>query len=439
MRNETLAGSDTIPEATAGQRQKRAKSMSRRSGQLGTIVEEGGWYRVRFRIDIPGQFQRKQMSVKICPTSGPDLLTKSGRERRKVEIVNSHGANSVEHFNQVVASGTGQTFGEQAKKWLHQCMIRKRKPVKPGTIRGWESYLDKHLKPLIGDTPLGNVNNSTLKKVVTHLTEAGLSSKTIRNIVQTLTTVVASAVNEDGEEIYPRKWNYEFADVPVVGNQHTPMFSGENVTKIVAEAEGQARVVFILFAASGLRVGELFGLEVKHFNGNTLTVNQSVWEGHVQAPKTKNANRQVDLHTSAADYLRAFVGNRKDGFIFQSERGTPLHTSNFLRRFLHPILNNLGVEKQGFHGFRRFRVTHLESTSVPSALVKYWTGHANASDGGVVKSTVTDKYVKMAKDTKFRTAVAERIGLGFDLPKVEPAEVVPSVPSSQEMEVAVSV
>jgi hypothetical protein len=84
-------------------------------------------------------------------------------------------------------------------------------------------------------------------------------------------------------------------------------------------------------------------------------------------------------------------------------------------------------------------VTHLESTSVPSALVKYWTGHANATDGEIVKSTVTDKYVKMAKDTKFRTAVAERIGLGFDLPKVEPAEVVPSVPSSQETEVAVSV
>ena len=34
-------------------------------------------------------------------------------------------------------------FGEQAKKWLHQCMLRKRKPVKPGTIRGWESFLDK--------------------------------------------------------------------------------------------------------------------------------------------------------------------------------------------------------------------------------------------------------------------------------------------------------
>ncbi len=47
--------------------------------------------------------------------------------------------------------------------------------------------------------------------------------------------------------------------------------------------------------------------------------------------------------------------------------------------------------------------------------------------------------VKMAKDTKFRADVAERIGLGFDLPKVETVEVVPSVPNSQEMEVAVIV
>lgn len=56
-------------------------------------------------------------------------------------------------------------------------------------------------------------------------------------------------------------------------------------------------------------------------------------------------------------------------------------------------------------------------------------GHANASDGEIVKTTVTDRYVNMAKDTKFRAAVAERIGLGFDMPEPETVEAVPSVPS----------
>src|ERR1700676_2690487 len=121
------------------------------------------------------------------------------------------------------------------------------------------------------------------------------------------------------------------------------------------------------------------------------------------------------------------------------EIGTRMHQSNFLRRNLHPILEKLGIEKQGFHGFRRFRVTHLESNSVPPALVRYWTGHAKSGDGEVVRQTVADRYIKMAKDTKFRADIAERIGLGFVLPKTETVGVVPSVPEPQEMEVTVTV
>src|SRR5579862_612059 len=150
---------------------------------------------------------------------------------------------------------------------------------------------------------------------------------------------------------------------------------------------------------------ELFGLEVKHFSTNTITVAQSVWEGRVQIPKTASAFRQVDLHPTIADMLRDFVGDRKEGF----------------------------------HGLRRFRVTHLETSCVPPALIKYWTGHAASSDGEAVRQTVTDRYIKMGKDTKFRADVAERIGLGFELPKAETVEAVPNVPSSRETEVSVNV
>jgi integrase len=426
-----------VSPATAEQR-RRGKSMSRRSGQAGSIVKAGGWYRVRFRLDVPGQYERVQKSVKICPVCGPGILTKPERERRKVEIVNSFGANSIEHFNSVVAIDTGQTFREQAKKWLQQRMARKRKPVKPATVRGWKSYLENHLNPLIGAVALPNINNGTLKMLGEKLSEAGLNPATIRDIAKVMRWVKASAVDENGDQLYPTKWNYEFADIPIVGHQRTPMFTGEEISKIIAKAEGQERVVYVLFASSGLRAGELFGLEVKHFTGDTITVAQSVWEGRVQTPKTVNAFRQVDLHPTVTAMLRDFIGDRKQGFLFQTCTGTPFRQSNFLRSSLHPILEELGIEKQGFHGFRRFRVTHLESSCVPPALVKYWTGHANSSDGEVVRQTVTDRYIKMAKDTKFRAEVAERIGLGFELPKAKTPEVVPSVPNSQETEVVVS-
>lgn len=346
-----------------------------------------------------------------------------------------HWAKPAIDINRVVGAESGQTFREQAKVWLSLCITRRRKPIKPATIRGWESYLEKWLNPLIGDTLLVRVNNSTLKTVVTHLCDAKLSPKTIRNIVQVVTMVMASALNEEGEQIHPRKWNYEFADVPLIGDQRTPMFTGENVSRIVAETQGQARIVFALLASSGLRAGEVFALEVKHFNGNTLTIEQSPWEGKLQTPKTRNAFRQVDLSSSVADALRAFIGDRSDGVLFRNAEQKPIHQSNFLRRYLHPTLKKLGIEKQGFHGFRRFRVTHLESSGVPTALVQYWTGHARSADGAVSSRQSPTRYVKMAKDTQFRAEVAERVGIGFELPN----PVVPGVPRKAEEEVSVNI
>ena len=46
------------------------------------------------------------------------------------------------------------------------------------------------------------------------------------------------------------------------------------------------RMLFILAAATGLRAGELLGLEVRHFEGSSFKVEQSVWRSDAQAPKT---------------------------------------------------------------------------------------------------------------------------------------------------------
>lgn len=389
---------------------------------------------MRFRLDVPGQAKRRHLSVRICPASGPGLLSKSQRERRKIEIVTAHGANSIERFDQVMAIESGTTFREQARKWLEQAENRKRRPLSAATLAGYGCYLKKHLNPLIGDMPLANVNNGCLKALVPKLSASGLGAKTIQSVVQVMQCVVASCLNENGEAIYPRKWNYEFADMPVVQSQRTPSFTGDEITALVAALEGRARMVCILEAASGLRVGELFGLEVKHFVGNTLHVEQTAWYDHVRPYKGKSLNfiRQVDIHSSVAATLRKFIGERPDGLIFRSRNQGPLLQSNFLRDDLHPALEKLGIEKQGFHGFRRFRVTHLESSYVPRALVTYWTGHAKSADGEIIKSTVTDKYVKMEKDAAFRAEVAERIGIGFDLPAIEAPGNVPSVPRNVE-------
>ncbi len=115
------------------------------------------------------------------------------------EIVEASGVNDVQEF---VAS-TGITFREQAKWFLNHSVKRKRRPVKPATIQTWQNCTDKWLNPNLGDLLLGSINNATVKVVVAKMNEAGLSAKTICNYVGLVKLVLASAIDANGEQLYP--------------------------------------------------------------------------------------------------------------------------------------------------------------------------------------------------------------------------------------------
>ena len=86
--------------------------MARRSGQVGYEEVKGGWYHVRFRIDVPGQEKRAYLSKPICPVSGPGALTKLERLRKRREIIAASGADTEEHFEQVEAIQSRQNVSQ---------------------------------------------------------------------------------------------------------------------------------------------------------------------------------------------------------------------------------------------------------------------------------------------------------------------------------------
>jgi integrase len=408
--------------------------MSRRTGQNGYIEPSGKWWVVRWWMDVSGQEERRHMRAKICPISGQGSLSKSARERRASEIITASGADAVEHFSQVVKQSHGVTFREQAKWWLNHVKERRRKPIAASTLKTWEGCIDNWLNPNIGDLPLSEINNAVLKTVVAKMSEGGLSPKTITdNYAPVVKMVVASAVDKQGEEIYPRKWNAEFIDLPVVEKekQNTPSFSSEVMTGLARWKKKRERMIFVLGGAGGFRVGEELGIEIdKHISPDFLTISikQKVHHGRVeQRLKTANGFRQVDLHPAIANLLREFVGDRKTGFLFCTRNGKPLSATNIIRRHLHKALKELnyinphtGTHKAGNHAFRRFRNTYLRNkTQCPDGLRNYWMGHAGKD--------MSDLYDKIKEDVQFRREWAERSGFGFELPSV-----VPNVPKIAE-------
>jgi integrase len=284
------------------------------------------------------------------------------------------------------------------------------------TAVGYRSYLKKWLNPFLGDMPLASVDNKIARDLVTKLGESLLAPKTTVEIFGVLKEVVASAISGDGKQKFPRQWNHDYIDLPVVDpkRQHRPTLNSKQVTDVIEQSEGRYQALYALLAGTGLRIGEALATKLDAYSEEhttistdckTIHIRKSIWNGREQRPKTENAIRSVDIPESLAAFLKTFAGTRSSGFLFQTDSGLPLGQSNILRDSLH----NLGVE--GFHCFRRFRTSQLRKNRVPWDLEKFWIGHANRD--------ITDKYAEQLKeDVEYRREWAEKVELGFVVPHV---------------------
>jgi integrase len=402
----------TVSEAQPKRRRKGRKSMKRRSGQNGTVVVQAGWYRVRWRQDVGGQEQRRQMSERITPIvfdKGGNPKPPSPEVRRMGrEIVERSGANSKEHFDHVVLGV--ETFKERAEAWLREVQTRRFGKYKTTTLPTIEGALRKHIYPIIGDLPLAHVNNRTCKPLVAAMLDSRLSLCSVNNYMRLVLQLVRSVKDpETGEPIHRLKWNRDHLGLPRVNKeeQHVPALTVEQVDELISKNVGVEQTLYVIAAATGMRIAEILGLEARHIvnNGRTLTVEQSVNRfGRLSGLKTRAAKRNVDVSKAVGDYLLSFI-HGKSGLLFKTKKGTPYRAGNLRRRWLDKRLDDYG-----FHSFRRFRITHLEAVRAHGHLTKVWAGHSLGND-------ITTEYAKSLKENlTLRLEEAEKVGSGFAVP-----------------------
>jgi len=305
------------------------------------------------------------------------------------------------------------TVASQSLVFLDGLKNRKRNPVKPATLAVWTSYAKK-ITALVGEVPIESFQNGNMKALITRLCEEELNPRTIHGIVETAKRIIASCVDNNGNERFPRRWNVEFLDAPPARQStFAPSATREAVEQAVQIPK--YGVLFALLGATGLRIGEALALRIGDDGQSScwdqenswINVRQSVWRGHLQEPKTASALRCVDLCQEMNRALISWIGagNRKAGeFLFASRADTPLS---------HAVVYRSGLSKtktQGAHAFRRFRAVRLaEFPECPVGLVKFWLGHATHD--------LTQHYARgITKNLALRREWTERIGLGFVMP-----------------------
>jgi integrase len=297
-------------------------------------------------------------------------------------------------------------FKQQAEVFMTEIASRKSDPVRSNTLHVYRSLLDARILPAIGGVEMADVNNKTARMLVGRLTEAQLSPATINLAVALMKQVVKSAVDDEGDPLYPRTWNSRFIDAPrvVPAKQKTPIAPVEALSRAVGTTSGEVKALVALLAGTGLRIGEALALMVGPDDGKnsfwipesgTLIIRTTMVDGVIQLDtKTKAGTRIVDLDPNLAWLLRATFRDRESGVLFTASEST-------FRR----CMKEHGIS--GFHSMRRFRITYLQNSSVPNTLVKFWAGHA-AGD-------MTERYTKFGAQIEERKNWSEKAGLGFSL------------------------
>jgi len=268
------------------------------------------------------------------------------------------------------------TIEKFADTWESQVLIHQ----KPSSVKAAKSHLRTYIRKHLGKVLLHELTPQIQQNFVT-LLSLKVSRKTVLNILSTLSSMMSTA----------KSWGY-CTQAITIGELALPseeirkqarFFNGEEARKIIMLASEPYRTMFAIAAMTGLRVGEVVGLQKGDldFDRRTVHVNRSAWYGHVQTVKSKASRAPVAmseaLSTMLKEYLAAWSPN-PEGFLFVNRNGRPYAANKVVEYGLWPVLDKLKIERAGMHAFRHCHASLLMDVGANPTVTKEQMRHSDA-------------------------------------------------------------
>ncbi len=163
--------------------------------------------------------------------------------------------------------------------------------------------------------------------------------------------------------------------------EKSPIETG-TVKGLIEKLAEPSRSIAALLARTGLRIGELLALRWQDIDlqQGLLSVNQTVYEGHFDEPKTKRSKRRIPLGPQCVEILAALKRTEAtpSTLVFSARNGSPLSRRNLLNRQLKPAAKALKLTGVNWHWFRHAHATLLDSTGTPIGTTQALLGHLSS-------------------------------------------------------------
>lgn len=238
------------------------------------------------------------------------------------------------------------------------------------------NYIDNHIIPELGNTPLEKLTTIQIQKFYndlqksgriqryTHikLKDKGLSTRVVRGIHTLLNNCLEQAVAERLLLTNPAKG----CRLPKLEKREMKILPEDKIGPYLAEAERRGLLAaFYLELTTGLRRGELLALLWTDLDVENMTisvskqVNRLNGELVVSQPKTPNSIRKLAIPQRAVELLvEEHAKHPHSPYLFVSPKTGTMFDPDSFRHTHEKILKAIGAEHIRFHDLRHPYVKH---------------------------------------------------------------------------------
>ncbi len=361
------------------------------------------WARITIGVDKNGKQKRKAFY---------------GKTRQEVQKKMTAALNEINTNTYIEPSKL--TLETWLNNWFNESSLNS---IKQSTRVSYETFITKHISPVIGKIKLQNLRPDIIQKFYNDKLEngrldgkGGLSPKTIKNIHVMLHEALEQALKNG---LIARNVT-EAVTLPKITKKEMRVLTSDEQSRLLKLCNNENNGIFVILALStGMRLGEILGLKWEdiNFKNKLLTVKRTVnrlknYNSNidsktaliVNSPKTENSIRIIPLNEKILKCLKSYktfqnekyfklgVHMEEDNFVFPNSLGNTGEPKTYQKIFTN-LTKEANIENAHFHCLRHTFATRALEEGIPAKTVSEILGHANVS-------TTLDLYSHVLLDTK---------------------------------------